>query len=95
MPTRSLEGFGLTTVESMACGTPVAATPVGANPEVVSSLDPDLVLPGAEPAEIREGLLRLLADRAKLIELRRRSRDLVESCYTWDRMASALLECVK
>ena len=94
MPTRALEGFGLTTVEAMACGTPVAATPVGANPEIVASLDPSLVLPSAEPEGIRAGLADLLADPAKLIELRSRSRDLVESRYTWDRMASAILDCL-
>ena len=31
MPTQSLEGFGLSTAESLACGTPVVATPLGGN----------------------------------------------------------------
>jgi len=35
LPTQELEGFGLTTVEALACGTPVVGTPAGATPEVL------------------------------------------------------------
>jgi glycogen synthase len=46
MPSLSLEGFGLSAVESLAAGTPVLVTPVGGLPEVVRELDPCLVMPG-------------------------------------------------
>ncbi|RDK03664.1 glycosyltransferase family 4 protein [Paraburkholderia lacunae] len=45
VPTVALEGFGLTTIESLAAGTPVLVTPVGGLPEAVAPLSPDLVLP--------------------------------------------------
>ena len=48
VPTQSLEGFGLITLESLAAGTPVLVTPVGGLPEVVRDLDPGLVMSGAE-----------------------------------------------
>jgi glycosyltransferase involved in cell wall biosynthesis len=44
VPTLSLEGFGLTTVESLAAGTPVLVTPVGGLPEAVRDLSEALVL---------------------------------------------------
>ncbi|MGC2968994.1 glycosyltransferase family 4 protein [Paraburkholderia aspalathi] len=44
VPTVALEGFGLTTIESLAAGTPVLVTPVGGLPEAVESLSHDLVL---------------------------------------------------
>ncbi|RFU47908.1 glycosyltransferase family 4 protein [Paraburkholderia sp. DHOC27] len=45
VPTVALEGFGLTTIESLAAGTPVLVTPIGGLPEAVAPLSPDLVLP--------------------------------------------------
>jgi len=39
LPTRELEGFGLVTVEALACGTPVLGTPIGATPELLDPLD--------------------------------------------------------
>jgi glycosyltransferase involved in cell wall biosynthesis len=52
VPTVSLEGFGLTTVESMAAGTPPIVTPVGGSPEVVGGLSPDLIVPDWTPAAL-------------------------------------------
>jgi glycosyltransferase involved in cell wall biosynthesis len=44
MPTRTLEGFGLSAVESLAAGTPVLVTSVGGLPEVVRDLSEDLII---------------------------------------------------
>lgn len=57
VPSIALEGFGLTTVESLACGTPVLVTPVGGLPDVVRDLSPDLVLGSTEPHALAEGLI--------------------------------------
>lgn len=47
VPTVALEGFGLITVESLASGTPVLGTRVGATPEILEPLCPELLF--AEP----------------------------------------------
>lgn len=43
VPSLDLEGFGLTTVESMACGTPVVATNVCANTEILQAITPQFL----------------------------------------------------
>ena len=58
LPTKQLEGFGLSTIESLSCGTPVVATPVGANPEVLNPLDERLVCTDASA----ESLARRLSE---------------------------------
>lgn len=70
VPTVSLEGFGLTTVESLASGTPVLVTPVGGLPEAVAPLSTDLVLPSGGFHALGSGIVdallgyRLLPDDA-------------------------------
>lgn len=46
VPSVALESFGLSALESLACGTPVVATYTGGLPEVLSGLDAALVPPG-------------------------------------------------
>lgn len=46
LPTKSLECFGLTTLEAYAAGTPVIATPIGAIPEVMGPMGRDGWLTG-------------------------------------------------
>ena len=61
VPSDALEGFGLITLESLACGTPVLVTPIGGLPEAVNGLSPELVLPGCSIDDITTGLKRGLA----------------------------------
>ena len=58
-PTR-YEGFGLAILEAMSCGAPVVTSPCGAVPEVVG--DTALLVDGASPPNIAEGILQYLGD---------------------------------
>ena len=60
LPTLAYEGFGLTTAEALACGTPVVGTPVGATPELLGPLDPRLLAGGTSPAELAEAIDRAI-----------------------------------
>jgi glycosyltransferase involved in cell wall biosynthesis len=66
VPTRSLEGFGLTTIESLAAGTPVFVTPRGGLPEVVRDLDPALILEDSSAASLASRLGDALTGRLSL-----------------------------
>jgi glycosyltransferase involved in cell wall biosynthesis/SAM-dependent methyltransferase len=65
LPTQSLEGFGLVTVESLACGTPVLGTPVGATPELLRPLDKSLVFSGTTSGAMAEDIERFLDGAAR------------------------------
>lgn len=58
VPTRALEGFGLITLESMACGTPPIVTDVAGLPDGVEGLDRSLVV---APDDVDALASRLLA----------------------------------
>jgi glycosyltransferase involved in cell wall biosynthesis len=57
VPTRSLEGFGLVVLESLACGTPAIVTNVGGLPEAVEELDPSLVIEPEDPEALAARIL--------------------------------------
>jgi len=84
LPTRSLEGFGLVTIEANACGLPVVATPVGANPEVVATSDHNRVADDASPQALASAMLDVLGSSC---DRQIRSGELRENCrqrYTWE-----------
>ena len=88
LPTRELEGFGLVTVEALACGTPVLGTPVGATPEILGPLGKSLVFSATTPQAMAEALERFLEDGARdpagMNALREACRDYAETRYSWD-----------
>jgi len=90
VPSQSLEGFGLTTVESLACGTPVLVTPVGGLPEVIRPLAPSCILPGAKSDQIAEGLDAYLAGELT-IPAPARCVEYVRQSFTWERVARQVL----
>jgi glycosyltransferase involved in cell wall biosynthesis len=96
LPTRELEGFGLVTVEALACGTPVLGTPVGATPEILTPLDSSLLFRDASVAAIADGIDRFLqgpgADPERAERLRAACRRYAEAQYGWDGSVAALEE---
>ena len=94
LPTRELEGFGLVTVEALACGTPVLGTPVGATPEILTPLCSSLVFGGTSPEMLAAGLERFLDDKTRDPEryerLRAACRAHSEQHYGWPRATADL-----
>lgn len=90
VPSQSLEGFGLVAVESLACGTPVLVTPVGGMPEVVTGLDPRLVLTGSTSSAIAAGLCSALAAPEQLPSSTV-CREYAERNFAWSHIARRVL----
>lgn len=101
MPTAMLEGFGLVTVEALACGTPVLGTPVAATPEILNRVDPSLVTTSAEARDLTRGLFeqveRMLNAPDGWKTLRARCRSVALNRHNWDthceRLYRALFPC--
>lgn len=79
MPSIDLEGFGLSTVESLACGTPVIGSRRGATPEILEPLDPRLLF---EPADLVAKMREVLKNPTSLPSAKA-CRDYAVSRYSW------------
>ncbi|MEN3279598.1 MAG: hypothetical protein V7607_738 [Solirubrobacteraceae bacterium] len=92
MPTQELEGFGLTTAEALATGTPVIGTPAGATPELLTPIDPALVSRDTSAAALADAVTRMLADRERCARVRGAARARVHPAMGWPAIAERHLE---
>ena len=90
--TSQREGFGIVSLEAMACRKAVVATAVGGLPEVVSDGTTGLLVKERTPEAMAAAMLCLLDDSQFALQLGRTGRQVVESRFTWKSVASRYLE---
>ena len=99
LPTKRLEGFGLVTPESMACGTPVLGTPVGGTKEILINFVPQFLFSDTSPEAMATGIRRAIEkyfnDPMRYLKLRKDCRAYTKLNYSWDRHIHQLAESLK
>lgn len=92
LPSIALEGFGMVTLESLACGVPVLATPVGGTIEILNKLDRKLLFADISVQSIASLIIEYLTDEQKYLEIQKKCRQFVIDNYSWDMVIEQLEE---
>lgn len=77
------EGLPSIILESMACGTPVLASPVGAIPELIKDGEIGFILEDRSPDYIAQKILKILS-RSDLEKISSNARRIIETEYSYD-----------
>jgi glycosyltransferase involved in cell wall biosynthesis len=83
------EGISLSILEAMAAGTPIVATMVGGNPELIQHGRTGLLIPSGDATALGEALRQLANQAAAARQIALQARLAVEQAYTIDRMIDA------
>ncbi len=84
LPSLALEGFGLSTVEALASGTPVLGTDSGGTPEILAELGNEFILKDAQPETIAQRI-RYFFENLDNAETRQRMCNYAQK-FTWDQL---------
>jgi len=85
------EPSGTTSLQAMACGTPVIAPPVGGHVDAVVDGTTGIIIPPGRPALLAQRIRQLLAHPMLMEAYGVAAVDRVRSRYSWDRIAGETL----
>jgi glycosyltransferase involved in cell wall biosynthesis len=86
------EPFGIPIIEAMACEKPVVATRGGGIPEIIEHEKTGLLVERGNPDELSKAICRLIENESLRSEMGEAGRRRVLERFSWDRIASDLLE---
>ena len=99
LPTIELEGFGLVTIETMACATPVLATPIGGSVEILTPFRHDHLFKDTSSKAMCDLIFEKYAyyknKPEEYQQLCLQSRKYIEQKYSWEQNAGRFEDCLK
>ncbi len=90
----SLEGFSRPALESMACGTPVVGSAVGALPELVNESS-GVIVPSRDPSALADALIHLRHDKERATAMGIAARQRVLTRFSWDAITPQVMDVCK
>jgi glycosyltransferase involved in cell wall biosynthesis len=84
LPPDPHEGIGMATLEALASGTPAVAAPVGANPELLTPLEPRLLARSARSVDLAAAIGEALELTGP--PLRQRCADYASERFAWQQV---------
>ncbi|MFH7835656.1 MAG: glycosyltransferase family 4 protein [Candidatus Aenigmatarchaeota archaeon] len=91
LPSRQ-EGLSTTILEAMACKTPVIATNVGGNPEIIEHMKNGILVKSENIQEIKEAIELLLENKELSKKIREEAYDLILKEYEWNKVIEKYLK---
>ncbi|MEO8111037.1 MAG: HAD family hydrolase [Ginsengibacter sp.] len=88
------ENFGLTIVESAACGLPVVASPTGGPKEILEQCDNGLLVDVEDPKAIADALKKIIADQALWEKYSGNGIRAVDQLYSWTAHANKYMNII-
>jgi len=89
------EGIPTVLLEAMSCGTPVIATDVRGNRDIISSGENGILVPPRAPKKLAETILYLIEDKKLRERIGKNARKTIEEKYTWNTISDMILERYK
>jgi glycosyltransferase involved in cell wall biosynthesis len=86
------ESFPMTTMESLACGTPMVASDVGAVSEVVHDHENGLLVPPKDPIKLAEAIQYLLDNESERLKLGKQGAKYVNENFSSEVMINQLIK---
>lgn len=86
----TLEGFGMVTLEAMACGRPVITTAVSGVAHEIERSGAGILVEPEDPEMLAGAILDLLHDEKKADAMGQAGRDLVVTQYRWEQIAGKI-----
>lgn len=90
-PAIGSESFGMVLAEAFSCGTPVVASDIAGYREVAGP-DRGLLVPPGEVEALVEGVVSMLGDERRRLELAGRAREVAQERFSWDVVAGRLVD---